>query len=169
MQTVIFILRTIQKKGSLIIKGNSSISISNQLIIVISTIELFSSKLRHQFFEVLLAYVTQQQIIKRFDICVRTISYDIYCSLWAKDVFNRCKQFPSLRGSSAQTFNLHDLIEFLLNFEVSDRVFFEGALLSHVYDYTDYLHTLFEIIQQYFLYDSHTPHTLHTSGLSPIQ
>jgi hypothetical protein len=64
MQTVIFILRPIQKESALIIKGNPSISSSNKLIFIISAIELFLLELSDKFFKVLLAYVAKQEIIK---------------------------------------------------------------------------------------------------------
>lgn len=57
------------------------------------------------------------------------------------------EQFLPLSGLRAQSFNLHELVELLLHFEVADGIFLEGAPLSHVYDYTDYPHILFKVIQ----------------------
>lgn len=94
MQAVILILRAIQKEGALIVKRNPSIPSFHKLFLIIIVFELFLLEIRDQFFKVLLANVAKQQIIKRFNIGIRTVSDDIDSGLRAKDMPNGYKQFP---------------------------------------------------------------------------
>lgn len=91
MKAIIFILRTINKKSSFIIKRNPSIPPAKQLIIVLSAIELLLPKISDKFLVVLLAYMTEKQIIKGLDIGIRTVSNNVDCCLRTKDMLDGYK------------------------------------------------------------------------------
>jgi hypothetical protein len=88
MQTVILILRAIDKQRSFVIKRHPSVPTS-QLLLLTLILDLLLLEISHQLFIVFFADVTKQEVIERFYVGVGTISNDVHCGLWSEKMLDR--------------------------------------------------------------------------------
>jgi len=86
MQAIILILRPIQKQSPFIIEGHSAISAFEAVFVLMLILKLFLLEISDKFFVMLLTDVTEEQVVKGFDICIRALSNYVYSSLRPKQV-----------------------------------------------------------------------------------
>ena len=83
MQTIILILRAIDKKRPLVIKGHPSIPAAYFFLLTL-ILDFLLLEISHQFFKVFFADVAEQEVIERLDVSIGAISDNVDCCLRAE-------------------------------------------------------------------------------------
>lgn len=79
-----------------------------------------------------LADVAEEEIVEGADVGVGPLPHDVYGCVGVEQVFDRGEYLPPFVLAVRKPLDLHQLVEFLLDFEVLDRILLVAATPFHL-------------------------------------